>query len=210
MFFYWTLLLLVVASNSFFPSSLIRNKRFHLQSTSSSSIPPPLIEYKRRVRYSGSHPKQYSEKYKELRYDAEVIEKVTSKGSTPAGNHIPIMVEECLEYLNLSLGKDIKQGTIVLDCTLGGGGHTSAILKQLLGKNATVHAIDQDLDTLENTRVKINQTFYNSSFHFHHMNFGQILEMVEKENIVGQVDAVLAGRNQSTYQISNLIIVIKI
>lgn len=43
--------------------------------------------HKRRPRYSGTHPKKYSEKYKELNPEkyADTIEKVIQKGSTPAG-----------------------------------------------------------------------------------------------------------------------------
>ena len=41
-------------------------------------------KHKRRVRYSGTHPKKYNEKYKELNPDLypETIEKVIKKGST--------------------------------------------------------------------------------------------------------------------------------
>ena len=46
--------------------------------------------HKRRVRYSGTHPKSYKEKYKEHNPEkyADTIEKVIRKGSTPAGMHI--------------------------------------------------------------------------------------------------------------------------
>lgn len=45
--------------------------------------------HKRRVRYKGTHPKKFEEKYKEHNPEkyAETIEKVISKGSTPAGMH---------------------------------------------------------------------------------------------------------------------------
>lgn len=75
--------------------------------------------HKRRKRYKGTHPKKFSEKYKELNPELypETIEKVISKGSTPAGMHISIMVDEILEFL------DIQPGQMGLDCTLGYGGH---------------------------------------------------------------------------------------
>ncbi|MEG2875966.1 MAG: 16S rRNA (cytosine(1402)-N(4))-methyltransferase, partial [Hydrogenoanaerobacterium sp.] len=49
-------------------------------------------KHTRRVRYSGTHPKNYKEKYKELQPQkyADTIEKVISRGSTPAGMHISI------------------------------------------------------------------------------------------------------------------------
>ena len=48
--------------------------------------------HKRRKRYSGTHPKHFDEKYKEHNPEKyqDTIQKVISKGSTPAGMHIPI------------------------------------------------------------------------------------------------------------------------
>ena len=46
-------------------------------------------KHKRRVRYSGTHPRNYKEKYKELNPEkyADTISKVIQKGGTPAGMH---------------------------------------------------------------------------------------------------------------------------
>ena len=41
----------------------------------------------RRIRYSGSYPKAFKDRYKEMRGDAATISKVLAKGSTPAGEH---------------------------------------------------------------------------------------------------------------------------
>lgn len=63
--------------------------------------------HKRRPRYSGTHPKKYSEKYKELNPEkyADTIEKVIQKGSTPAGMHISICVKEILDFLKIQPGR---------------------------------------------------------------------------------------------------------
>ena len=57
------------------------------------------VVHKRRERYSGTHPKKFSQKYKEHNPEkyADTISKVISKGSTPAGMHISIMVKEILD-----------------------------------------------------------------------------------------------------------------
>ena len=57
-------------------------------------------QHHRRVHYSGKYPKRFEEKYKELQPDkyGATLEKVRSKGSTPAGTHIPIMVREILDF----------------------------------------------------------------------------------------------------------------
>ena len=98
--------------------------------------------HKRRVRYKGTHPRTYAEKYKEHNPEKykDTIEKVISKGSTPAGMHISICVKEILEFL------DIKPGQIGLDATLGYGGHTLQMLKKLDGKG---HIYGLDVDPIE-------------------------------------------------------------
>lgn len=50
--------------------------------------------HKRRVRYKGTHPRTYQEKYKELNPEKykDTIEHVIQKGNTPAGMHISICV----------------------------------------------------------------------------------------------------------------------
>ena len=85
--------------------------------------------HKRRVRYKGTHPRTYAEKYKEQQPEkyADTIEKVIRKGSTPAGMHISICVKEILDFLQ------IKPGQKGLDATLGYGGHTSKMLECLEG-----------------------------------------------------------------------------
>ena len=63
--------------------------------------------HKRRVRYKGTHPRTFEEKYKEREPEkyAETIEKVISKGSTPAGMHLSICVDEILEFLQIQPGQ---------------------------------------------------------------------------------------------------------
>ena len=103
--------------------------------------------HKRRVRYSGTHPKKFSEKYKEHNPEKykDTIEKVISKGSTPAGMHISIMVDEILEVLK------IQPGEKGLDATLGYGGHSSKILEALKGEG---HLYSLDIDPIEIVKTK--------------------------------------------------------
>ncbi len=104
-------------------------------------------QHKRRVRYSGTHPKRFEEKYKELnpeKYSSDV-EKIRQKGKTPAGMHIPIMVNEILDVLK------IQPGEIGFDATLGYGGHTSKMLEKLEGKG---HIYATDVDPIESEKTK--------------------------------------------------------
>ena len=58
-------------------------------------------QHKRRPRYKGTHPRRFEDKYKELNPEKyrEDVDKIISQGKTPAGMHIPIMVEEILDFL---------------------------------------------------------------------------------------------------------------
>ncbi|MDY5973142.1 MAG: 16S rRNA (cytosine(1402)-N(4))-methyltransferase, partial [Butyricicoccus sp.] len=56
--------------------------------------------HKRRVRYKGTHPRTYAEKYKERDPEkySEDVAKIIQSGKTPAGMHIPILVDEILDF----------------------------------------------------------------------------------------------------------------
>ena len=101
----------------------------------------------RRVRYKGTHPRHYSEKYKEHNPDKykDTVERVISKGNTPAGMHISICVNEILEFLQ------IQPGQIGMDATLGYGGHTQKMLECLKGKG---HIYATDVDPIESAKTK--------------------------------------------------------
>lgn len=153
-------------------------------------------QHKRRVRYKGTHPKKYNEKYKELNPDLypETIEKVIKKGSTPVGMHLSIMVNEILEFL------DIKEGQIGLDCTLGYGGHT---LKMLECLNHAGHIYALDIDPIESVKTKerlLNKGYGEDLLTIKQCNFKDI-DLVSKE--VGLFDFVLADLGVSSMQIDN-------
>ncbi len=81
----------------------------------------------RRKRYSGKNPQRFEDKYKELNPElhADTVAKVIASGKTPAGSHIPILVEECMEALKLA------PGMTGVDATLGHGGHASRMLERI-------------------------------------------------------------------------------
>ena len=100
---------------------------------------PEETTHKRRVRYKGTHPRTFEEKYKEHDPEkyADTVARVIEKGSTPAGMHIPIMVKEILDFLQ------IRPGQRGLDATLGYGGHTRKMLEKLTEASGTSELTDQ-------------------------------------------------------------------
>ena len=153
-------------------------------------------QHKRRVRYSGTHPRTYKEKYKEHQPEkyADTISKVISKGSTPAGMHISIMVKEILDFL------DIKPGQRGLDATLGYGGHTKEMLKCL---NEKGHIYGLDVDPIESAKTKERlekQGFGEDVLTVKLMNFKDIDKVAEE---AGKFDFILADLGVSSMQIDN-------
>ena len=152
--------------------------------------------HKRRVRYKGTHPRTYAEKYKEQQPEkyADTIEKVIRKGSTPAGMHISICVKEILEFLQ------IKPGQKGLDATLGYGGHTSKMLECLEG-NGHVYGLDIDPIEIEKTKKRLaDKGFGDNIFTAINTNFANIDEVAKE---YGPFDFVLADLGVSSMQIDN-------
>ena len=153
--------------------------------------------YKRRVRYSGTHPKCFEEKYKELnpeKYAADV-QHILDKGHTPAGMHISIMVQEILDFLQ------IQPGQIGLDATLGYGGHTRAMLEKLQGKG---HIYGLDVDPIESvkTETRLRQAgFGEDILTVRLQNFADVDKVVQDTG--KKFDFVLADLGVSSMQIDN-------
>ena len=153
-------------------------------------------EHKRRVRYSGTHPKRFEEKYKELNPEKykETVDKIIGKGNTPAGMHIPIMVQEIIDFLQ------IKKGQKGLDATLGYGGHSSAMLKELQGQGH-LYALDIDPIEIKKTTTRMREKgFGEDILTIKQINFSQIDELCAQ---VGKFDFVLADLGCSSMQIDN-------
>lgn len=154
------------------------------------------IPHKRRVRYKGTHPRAFHEKYKEANPEkyADTIEKVIRKGSTPAGMHISIMVDEILDVLKIQPG---EQG---LDATLGYGGHTSAMLAKLEGKGH-MYALDVDPIEIVKTKKRLEDKGYGEDIlTICQTNFANIDEVAAN---AGKFDFVLADLGVSSMQIDN-------
>lgn len=152
--------------------------------------------HKRRVRYKGTHPRSYKEKYKELQPEkyADTIEKVIRKGSTPAGMHISICVQEILDFLQ------IRPGQTGLDATLGYGGHTEQMLKCLDGRGH-LHALDVDPEESEKAAKRLRALGYGEDIlTVHLLNFEKMDQVAEE---AGGFDFVLADLGVSSMQIDN-------
>ena len=105
-------------------------------------------------------------------------------------NHISVLLNECLEGLN------IKENGIYVDGTLGGAGHSSEILKRLSNEGRLI-GIDQDTDALKAAKERLKNY---SNVTFVHSNFSSIENVLNNLNIDG-VDGILMDLGVSSYQL---------
>lgn len=153
-------------------------------------------EHKRRVRYKGTHPRSYQEKYKELQPEkySDTVERVIKKGGTPAGMHLSICVREILDFLQ------IQPGQVGLDATLGYGGHSAAMLECLQG-SGHLYSLDVDPIEMKKTRERLEKKGYGPQLlTIRQLNFAQVDQLLPES---GPFDFAMADLGVSSMQIDN-------
>ena len=105
--------------------------------------------------------------------------------------HVPIMLDSVLDHLN------IRPDGIYMDGTVGGAGHSSAILKRLSDKGRLI-CLDQDSTAVETAKQRLSAisdraTVIKSNF----VNFASVLDDLG----IGQVDGILLDLGVSSYQL---------
>lgn len=104
--------------------------------------------------------------------------------------HVPVLLNECLEALNL------KKNMVVVDATLGGAGHSREIAKRISG--GTLIGLDRDTTALRFSAQKLADAPV--EVRLIKCNFCDIADILKSLGI-GQVDAILADFGVSSYQI---------
>ena len=149
----------------------------------------------RRKRYSGKNPRRFEDKYKEhdpARY-GETVAKVIASGKTPAGTHIPILVDESLEALRL------QPGMTGVDATIGYGGHAVKILEKI---SPAGKLIGLDLDPLElpKTEARLRRLGYGEDcFEAVRSNYAGIAKVLAERGLA-EVDFIFADLGCSSMQ----------
>ena len=104
--------------------------------------------------------------------------------------HIPVMINEVVEYLRPEKDK------IYVDATIGAGGHSEA----LLNLGARVIGIEQDREILELTRQRLER--FGDRVIFVNDNFKRLPQILEEHNII-EVAGILYDLGLSTFQIDS-------
>lgn len=104
--------------------------------------------------------------------------------------HVPVLLDEVINAL------DIKADGTYVDCTLGGAGHSSEILKRLSSKGKLI-GIDQDINALKAAKERLAS--YNNVIYVHD-NFYNIQKIMEEIH-VDKVDGILMDLGVSSHQL---------
>jgi 16S rRNA (cytosine1402-N4)-methyltransferase len=158
--------------------------------------PPP---HRRRPRYRGTHPRRFEEKYKELAPEQypELVAHVRSRGMTPAGQHVPILVEEMLAVLAP------KPGERGVDCTLGWGGHAERVLERL-APGGQLLALDVDPLQLPESEARLRALGHDErSLLVRHTNFAALGKILQEIGWSEGADLVYADLGVSSMQIDD-------
>ena len=103
--------------------------------------------------------------------------------------HISVLLEECINYLNL------RDDSIIVDCTLGYGGHSSEILKRI--KNGYLYSFDQDLEAIESSRKRLSSI--GDNYEIIYSNFVNLYEEMKKRGT--KIDGILYDLGVSSPQL---------
>ena len=107
--------------------------------------------------------------------------------------HIPVLLNEVLQYLNPLAHQNF------IDATTGGGGHAKAILEKT-GPDGKLIAIDRDVDSI--IRAKSNLQEFKNRIIFINDSFGNILKIVEESGI-DNIGGIIFDFGMSTNQLEN-------
>ena len=108
--------------------------------------------------------------------------------------HIPVLFNECMEALN------IKPDGIYVDCTAGGGGHSSGIADRLSGEGLLI-SLDKDDEAIAVCEAKAKaKAEEGKTWKIVKSDFSEIANVLDDMNI-DKVDGILADLGVSSHQI---------
>lgn len=108
-------------------------------------------------------------------------------------SHIPVMLEECMRYL------DVRGDGIYVDCTAGGGGHSGEILSRL-SDNGRLIAFDKDQDAINVCKQKFNG---DNRVSLVKSDFKLAPQYLKDNGFCGNIDGILIDLGVSSWQLDN-------
>lgn len=106
--------------------------------------------------------------------------------------HYSVLLEESIKHLNL------KENSVIVDCTLGYAGHSSRVLKEI--KKGFLFAFDQDDEAIKYSKEKLDKI--SNNYEIIRSNFVNLKEELQKRSI-NEVDGILYDLGVSSPQLDN-------
>lgn len=106
--------------------------------------------------------------------------------------HKPVLLDEVIEGLN------IKSDGIYIDCTMGGGGHSSQILSHISSRGRLI-GFDRDMEAVQVCQKRFENNQNVSIFHANYKDAPEIL----RQQGIDKFDGLLIDLGVSSYQIDN-------
>lgn len=105
--------------------------------------------------------------------------------------HIPVLVQDIITYLRL------KKGMVIVDCTIGVGGHAVEILKNT-GDSGCLIGIDRDREALKEAKARLGRI--STRFRLFHSNYRDV-DLILEEAKIAKIDGALFDLGASSFQI---------
>lgn len=109
-------------------------------------------------------------------------------------HHLPVLLNECLD------GLAVRPGGAYLDCTLGGAGHSSEILKRL-GEGGLLVGIDRDADAIAAASERLRAVDSPARFIALRGNFHDAPALLERAGVERGLDGILVDLGVSSHQL---------
>lgn len=106
-------------------------------------------------------------------------------------NHVTVMLNEAID------GLEVKPDGIYVDCTLGGGGHSSLLLSHLT--NGHLYSFDQDDHAIEYNKEHLKKYLAENELTFIHDNFRNLAKDLSEQG-VSEVDGIVYDLGVSSPQ----------
>ena len=106
--------------------------------------------------------------------------------------HNSVLLDETINNL------DLKENSIIVDCTLGYGGHSSEVLKRI--KKGFLYAFDQDMDAIKYSDLRLSKIA--SNYEIIYSNFSNLKSELNKRNIE-KVDGIIFDLGVSSPQLDD-------
>lgn len=119
---------------------------------------------------------------------------MTNQSNLNSYKHISVLFNESVDIMSP------HPGSILVDCTMGGGGHTELMLSKV-GPTGQVVAFDRDMIAIKNAEQKFSEALKTGRLKIIHAPFGEILKNIENLGLRGKIDGVLADIGVSSHHL---------